>query len=497
VLFYLVVEHTAEIKQKFSPRLFETNSMRGKYAALSHCWGTSSIITTTDATLGSRKHGIKWGQLSKSFQDALTITQKLGLRYLWIDSLCIIQDNDQDWENESTKMGLIFEDSMVTIAAVKAEDGRGGCFTRGYGARMFMPIDKRSSPSEIYFRECPRHDAFATRTYFSRESTSWPLFRRAWTLQEELLARRILYYTESEVVWQCKSDLACQCGRISDPINLNDSNSFKLEYEVSLRKNLGIGLISYQWSRIITQYTTRNITKDSDCFPALSGIAKVFQSRGLGNYVAGHWAKSLPFCLTWSTNGQKIEEQSSSFVAPSWSWASVRGGIAVTFPIKREVLDGVEGRLHSRTQLIDMHCELASSDPTGAIRSAYLVVTGLAVEAKIESLPGHTSQTLSGNVILRRGECVIPFVGDYKDSIVIECGKTAVQCLLICTWRDTAYLVVLAPVTGSRRYRRLGAIATNAAKVLKPGHIFEGREQTRLIMESFLKNAEHQEFTLV
>jgi len=152
------------------------------------------------------------------------------------------------------------------------------------------------------------------------------------------------------------------------------------------------------------------------------------------------------------------------------------------FP-KRGVLEGVEGKLHSRTQIIDIHCELASSDSTGVICSVYLVVAGLAVEAKIESLAAYTSQTLNGNVILRRGEFVMPFVGDYKNPIMIECGKTAVQCLLICIWRDMAYLIVIAPVTSSRRYRRPGAIATNAAKVLKPSHVFEGKEQTCLVIE--------------
>lgn len=127
------------------------------------------------------------------------------------------------------------------------------------------------------------------------------------------------------------ANLACQCGRISDPTYLGDSNSFKFEYEVSLRKNLGVGSISYQWSRMITQYITRKITKDNDCLPALSGIAKVFQSRGLGSYVAGHWAKSLSLCLPRSINGQLREEQSGLFVAPSWSWASILGGVAVSF----------------------------------------------------------------------------------------------------------------------------------------------------------------------
>ena len=223
----------------------------------------------------------------------------------------------------------------------------------------------------------------------------------------------------------------------------------------------------------------------------------MFQSRGLGDYVAGHWVKSLPLCLTWSIDGQQREEQRGRYVAPSWSWASINAGIPVSFPLERDMLEGVKGKLHAKTQVIDIHCELASSDPTGAFHSAYLAVTGLAVEAKLESLAAHNSQPLGGNLISRRGEFVIPFVGDYKPTTMIKLGKTAVQCLLICTWRDTAYLMVLAPVPSTRKYRRFGVVNTNAVKVLKLGHMFSGREQTCLIMETFFKSAEYQEFVIV
>ena len=93
----------------FSPCLHETTNQIGNYATLSHCWGKTQIITTTTATLESRKKGIGYNQLSKTFQDAVVITHELGLRYIWIDSLCILQDDLSDWETESKNMAESWE----------------------------------------------------------------------------------------------------------------------------------------------------------------------------------------------------------------------------------------------------------------------------------------------------------------------------------------------------------------------------------------------------
>jgi hypothetical protein len=109
--------------------LKETNGERAPYITLSHCWGSVQPLITTTSTLHSHKDGIEWPHLPKSFQDAITITRGLDIRYIWIDSLCIVRGGGADWAAESVKMGTIYENSYLTIAATAATDGTNGCFT--------------------------------------------------------------------------------------------------------------------------------------------------------------------------------------------------------------------------------------------------------------------------------------------------------------------------------------------------------------------------------
>ena len=99
-----------------------------KYLTLSHCWGGTRTITTTSQTLPDFVKGIRLSTMPATFRDAISITRRLGYRYLWIDSLCIIQDSDEDWKHESAVMGQIYGHSDCTIAATGSADSNGGCF---------------------------------------------------------------------------------------------------------------------------------------------------------------------------------------------------------------------------------------------------------------------------------------------------------------------------------------------------------------------------------
>jgi len=111
-------------------RLYEPSPSEGaKYVALSYCWGKLGNLTTTMANIAGRKCGISWDLLPNSFRDAVTITRGLGMRYLWIDALCIIQDDKSDWEREAAKMGQVYENAFLTIAADGAEDPTRGILT--------------------------------------------------------------------------------------------------------------------------------------------------------------------------------------------------------------------------------------------------------------------------------------------------------------------------------------------------------------------------------
>ncbi|KAK0107958.1 hypothetical protein ONS96_003741 [Cadophora gregata f. sp. sojae] len=108
--------------------LQENAGKTGIYATLSHCWGTSQPLTTTKATLQERCNGISWKSLPQVFQDAISLTRNLGIGYIWIDSLCIIQGDEVDWTRESSNMVAIYSDSCINIAATSSPGSHGSLF---------------------------------------------------------------------------------------------------------------------------------------------------------------------------------------------------------------------------------------------------------------------------------------------------------------------------------------------------------------------------------
>jgi hypothetical protein len=118
------------LSQNPVPYLLEPGDLKGEYVTLSHCWGDRHIVTTTKESLPRRKDGIEVSLLPKTFVDAIMITRKLKFRYLWIDSLCIIQDDEADWELESKEMAKIYKNSALTISASAAPNGEYGCFSQ-------------------------------------------------------------------------------------------------------------------------------------------------------------------------------------------------------------------------------------------------------------------------------------------------------------------------------------------------------------------------------
>lgn len=343
------------------------------YIALSYCWGSVGNLTTTSSTIAQRKAEIPWALLPELFRDAIRVTRGLGIRYLWIDSLCIIQDSTSDWEQEAGRMADIYENAFLTIAAESAKNPTHGILTprhtewvstsdalfkpgkpllrRRYSVfNLNLPDTHDNNDCTIYAREPLQHtDMIMPR---SRHDITYTLLSRAWTLQERLLPRRILHFTAFELVWECKETLYCECGTIArDFAGLNGDYSPKVAYERALKRKskeeshgsddetvCGEKQCKDQyprwkestktWTRLIGGYSSRRLSYVTDKLPAISGLARRFhghESDGNhdNNYLAGIWRRDLAWLLCWRAFERRFEQRTVEYCAPTWSWASL------------------------------------------------------------------------------------------------------------------------------------------------------------------------------
>lgn len=314
----------------------------GKYYALSHCWGDPAYMTTklTVHTRNDLKAGkIPLKSLPRTFRDAISFTRKMGVRYLWIDSLCILQrdfekDNEsdrefveKDWQQESSKMCLVYQNSYITLAAAASEGCQGGLF---YTNRKFKLEEKRNDESSYHFviRKMTDH--------YQR----LPLIQRGWSFQERLLSPRTLYFTEDELYWQCDcivnhtSTKTCQCTGIESIFI--DVRFLKIAAGIKSRDT------SFLWHKLVESYSATNLSYQSDKLTAIDGLAQYFTAQGKHDYLAGLWTDFLWIGLLWrvkSVDGVRRTEQtnpppiknrwsSRDWLFPTWSWASISGSVS-------------------------------------------------------------------------------------------------------------------------------------------------------------------------
>jgi len=186
------------------------------YVCLSHRWGQSRSLKTEKHTLSSHARGIPWHSLPRTYQDAIHFTQRLGLRYLWIDSLCIVQDDEREWRHESVRMAAIYRNAFVTLAASKADDDQGGCYAGGtdrHKDHIVKLASQAGSAFQIYVREKLYHFGSFGPKDDSDVSVArpFPLLDRGWVYQERLLSPRVLYFGPKELLWECREFRTCQC----------------------------------------------------------------------------------------------------------------------------------------------------------------------------------------------------------------------------------------------------------------------------------------------
>lgn len=175
-----------------------------KYVTLSHCWGKSTYQTLTRQNLSVMMNRIPDAAMSKTFEDTFTTARYLGFQYIWIDSLCILQGDKEDWQREAALMSSVYAGSSLNIVALDAPSGETGCFFQRdaqtiRGHKLLACADAKSSDRTLY--NCMPSGSFCFRG---------PAIERAWIFQERLLSPRNLHLGKRELLWECRERLACE-----------------------------------------------------------------------------------------------------------------------------------------------------------------------------------------------------------------------------------------------------------------------------------------------
>jgi len=281
-----------------------------KYAALSYCWGppldAHKQCKTERKSLKERLHAIPFVDLTPVVRDAVVIARRLSIPYLWVDSLCIIQDDTMDWENEASLMGLVYSNAHITICSLSASTCQNGFLERPSQTREF---------SNVEFDEMIK----------DWRCSSWST--RGWTFQEEKLSTRLVYFGASKIHFCCGNWIYTEDQPTSSEVY---ERSIIDLGRLSLRNNRVQLLMDFWTWALVPQFSEREFTKAEDKLPAIAGVAKYIGDVTGYDYVAGIWKPRLFVELIWCCDpleGQltallaALRPNAPHYIAPSWSWA--------------------------------------------------------------------------------------------------------------------------------------------------------------------------------
>ena len=349
-------------------------SMASKYVALSYCWGCQEgHLRATSETLPRLRKGVDIGSLPRTLQDAVQVAISLKFDLIWIDSVCIIQDDPEDLNEEAGKMSTVYAQALLTIIAKSASACDEGFLSKKrQGSIHLANVRVGNKPTEVRARVVHDwgHHRGGPQSY-EHHYSKWvdPVDKRAWTLQERLLSTRYVTYTSGEVQWGCKTGRDCECGK---PLYGR------------LEEHLGP---EDQWFAMLEEYSNRNLSVHTDKLTALAGIARRLSvNLKWQQYAAGIWINQQTDELSarglvWQRSafwreGEDVASLPSSYTAPSYSWASVVGKV-IHQPVDSSKV------YNYPTKVVDVITERASPDEFGRVSGGFIRFAGPLLRARL------------------------------------------------------------------------------------------------------------------
>lgn len=445
---------------------------------------------TTKDTLQANMAGIALHTLSQTIQDAIHVTRKLGIRYLWVDALCIVQDDEASKVKEIDQMGKIYSNATLTISAASAAHATDGFlhkpFTSNgceipfllpdgkFGKVLVVPsqetkaitskkVEIQKYPLNYYhWRDQERSVDFAA--YRAKipqtnpRGEDWPLDTRAWAFQEYMLSPRLLIFGPDDVRWRCQvtrleplfpNPIRYRGAADRVPVLRSPSVGYDPEHWTSIRGISGVWATTTRqrqlWETVMTDFSNRAITIEQDRLKALAGIASQFEELSGQKYVAGLWVNCLRELLPWvrkplkpgvynEPNGELEELQ--EYLAPSWSWIAARRPVQL-YPltdVTAEVISAVAEPLYPEARY-------------GRLKSATLVLKA---------------------TIVPKDERLIP-TWDHKmeNGGMMEDGMVLMKLGMNMMPKTTSLVGLILQPVGGGRYKRVGIFYTDNVGIWK------------------------------
>lgn len=412
-------------------KIFEPPSgTPGKYIALSYCWGDGGGLKALGSNLSKLLQVVDEDELPATIRDAIELARYLEVQYLWVDALCIIQDDTQDWVNESAQMSTVYAQAFLTIAASSVDSSRFSFLHQiRRNTEALFPVHQDKTSSQ---HQRGADDDSATMVGVRRTPISGfhqdpgrgivdPSMCRAWTLQESMLSTRVVSFSTDELQWTCRTLRACECGHPeeSDSPRMEElQRSLEVEIQADLSEDMNKGGLERMstcldfWKRVVEAYCRRDLSEMRDKLPALSGVAHEFsrildkeQLASTGDipplrYLAGLWDTGIHGQLCWRLGDSSPDDLIEEYRAPTWSWASVEGEVIMNYPR----IDG----LIPQAEILEANCALANpNDPFGQVvrEGTYIRVRATVLETQMKITRRAPSwaedfQTVYGNIDL-------------------------------------------------------------------------------------------------
>jgi hypothetical protein len=356
-------------------KLINGKDLLGPYVALSYCWGGEQPHALTLSNMNRYEQEISSAVLPQSIQDAIFTTRKLGLRFLWVDSLCIVQDSMADKDFQMARMGDVYGNAYLTLSAASASSCHDGFLGVREEQRCIITLpfcceNENIGKASLWIR-IHHEPRFSHGNYE-------PLDARAWAWQERFMSNRLLIFSQIQVFFMCATSFGSDGGTIDrlEYMSLigNGGDLMRPSGLTSMNTNLWSGMnpaeLRKNWIQIVKHFSTRQLSNPEDKLPAISSTAAYTAAFNKDDeYLAGLWKSTLLEDLSWHKPRGKLLTRAATWRCPSWSYMSVDGDIAF--------FDHHHLNFHPLVDIHDCATKPASADaPFGRIESGHLKLAG-------------------------------------------------------------------------------------------------------------------------